>query len=253
MGGIKENKFIDCNRFYQITNLKEAKDVVMFNEFPCQENRIDFKATPKEFKKIQGTLVDCYMAEYGEEKRKSWNLIFSDDEGFFKLGSSMTKIFRSLLNRIASLEDPNKEMEISVFQSTELKQVEWKEKAVTYKNIAVRITWEQETVKGKYNNDTLALLRVKVNNAAGVFKEIDYSLEDNLIIDEFSIIKSKLSKKLGREEITETSETTSEDADVIVEEAEEEATVAEKTPGEQLKERAKEEVKEDEGDSDLPF
>lgn len=166
MGGVRENKFIECNRFYQITNLKEGKEVVKFNEFPCQENRIDFKAEPKEFKKIQGTLVDCYMAEYGEEKRKSRNLIFSDDEGFFKLGSSMTKIFRSLLNRLTSLEDPNQEMEISVFQSTELKQINGAEKALTYKNIAVRLLGAAETVKGKHDKDTLALLRVKVTNAA---------------------------------------------------------------------------------------
>lgn len=192
MGWVKETRFIDCNRFYQITNLKEAKDEVKFNEFPIFDSRIDFKATPKEYKKIQGKLVDCYFAEYWEEKRMSWNLIFSDDEWFFRLGSGMTRIFRSLLNRLASLENPNQDLDISVFQTAEIKDFNWSSKEVTYKNIAVRIVGQEETIKGKHDKEKLSPLRIKVNNAVGEFKEIDYSLEDKLMVEEFDRIKEKL-------------------------------------------------------------
>lgn len=190
MWWIKDTTFIECNRFYQISNLKEASEQVKFTEFPIKDKKIDFDNPNWDYKKIKWELIEVYSAEYGTEWRMGWNLIFSDDEWFFKLGSWMTKVFRALLNRIASLENPRQVMEISVFQKTEIKDIDGRQKDVTYKNIALWINGQ--TVQGKYDKEFLETKRVKVNDATGKFKEIDYSLENQLMIEEFENIKNKL-------------------------------------------------------------
>lgn len=109
----------------------------------------------------------------------------------------MTRIFRSLLNVLISLDNDilSKEMEISVFQKDLIQERDGRSKTVTYKNIAVWI--DGQLMGRKYTEEELKEKREIKYKANGEFDKIDYSLEEDLMDAEFDTLNARLKAKLA--------------------------------------------------------